>query len=262
MPPDAGVVAFVRAALPPPPARVLEVGASRGELAAALRAAGYDVVAIDQAADGAPGVEPVALADLDADEAEFAAAVAGVSLRHVEPLVASCERLAEVVRPGGRLVVDEFDVDRFDERAAKWQAAQGGAGGPHIHSDPGHRAAPRPGGAPRAPASARRHPRRPEPRLLVRRAGPRRLPVPLGPRPGPAGGRGAPRRRRRPAGDRRAARRDTPVAPFTAARASAGRGPPRARPRARRRRGGRGAGRPRRAGRRPRAARPRSPRTP
>jgi SAM-dependent methyltransferase len=138
MPSDAGVVAFVRAALPPPPARVLEVGAGRGELAAALRDAGYDVVAIDPAADGAPGVEPVALADLDAAEGAFAAAVAVVSLHHVEPLVASCERLGEVVRPGGRLVVDEFDVDRFDERAARWQAAQRAAAGLHIHGDPAH----------------------------------------------------------------------------------------------------------------------------
>src|SRR3954463_15841779 len=190
MPPDPGVVAFVRAALPPPPVRVLEVGAGRGELAAALRDAGYDVVAIDPAADGAPGVEPVGLADLEAAEGEFAAALAVVSLHHVEPLVASCERLAEVVRPGGRLVVDEFDVDRFDERAANWQAAQRRAAGLHIHGDPAPWAAgppaPRGPGAPRAPASARRHPRRPEPRFLVRRAGPRRLPVPLGPRPGPA----------------------------------------------------------------------------
>jgi len=52
---DAGVAAFVRGALPPPPARVLEVGAGSGELAAALREAGYDVVAIDPAADGALG---------------------------------------------------------------------------------------------------------------------------------------------------------------------------------------------------------------
>ena len=43
------VLAFVRSALPPPPARVLEVGAGDGELAAALLAAGYDVVAIDPA---------------------------------------------------------------------------------------------------------------------------------------------------------------------------------------------------------------------
>ena len=136
MPPDAGVVVFVRAALPPPPARVLEVGAGRGELAAALRAAGYDVVAIDPAGDDAPGVEPVALLDVEADDAAFDAAVAVVSLHHLEPLTGSCDRLAEVVRPGGTLVVDEFDVDRFDERAARWQMAQRAAAGLHAPDDP------------------------------------------------------------------------------------------------------------------------------
>jgi SAM-dependent methyltransferase len=136
MPPDAGVLTFVRAALPPGPARVLEVGAGRGELAAALRDAGHDVLAIDPAADGAPGVEPVALADLEVGEGAFDAAVAVVSLHHVEPLVASCERLAEVVRVGGRLVIDEFDVDRFDARAARWMAAQRTAAGFELHGDP------------------------------------------------------------------------------------------------------------------------------
>ena len=129
MPADAGLVAFVRAALPPPPARVLEVGAGGGELAALLREAGYDVVAIDPAADGAPGVEPVALLDVTADDASFDAAVAVVSLHHVEPLAESCARLAAVVRPGGVLAIDEFDVTKFDERAAAWQIAQRRAAG-------------------------------------------------------------------------------------------------------------------------------------
>src|SRR3954447_20810935 len=120
MPPDPGVVAFVRAALPPHPARVLEVGAGSGELAAALRDAGYDVVAIDPAADGAPGVEPVALIDVVAEDASFDAAGAVLSLPQLEPLTGSGDPLAEVVRPGGALVVDEFDIDRFDERAARW----------------------------------------------------------------------------------------------------------------------------------------------
>ena len=136
MPADAGLVAFVRAALPPPPARVLEVGAGGGELAAALRAAGWDVVAIDPAADGAAGVEPVALLDLEAAEASFDAAVAVVSLHHVEPLAESCARLAAAVRPGGALVVDEFDVEHFDERAARWLAAQRAAAGMEVHGDP------------------------------------------------------------------------------------------------------------------------------
>jgi len=129
MPVDDGVLAFVRAALPPPPARVLEIGAGSGELAAALRAMGWEVVAVDPAADGAPGVEPIPLLEVAGDDASFDAAVAIVSLHHVDPLAESCARLAALVRPGGVLAVDEFDVARFDERAAAWQGAQRVAAG-------------------------------------------------------------------------------------------------------------------------------------
>jgi SAM-dependent methyltransferase len=132
---DAGVVAYVRGALPPPPARVLEVGAGQGELAGVLREAGYDVVAIDPAAEDADGVEPVALLDVAADDGSFDAAVAVVSLHHIDPLAESCARLAAAVRPGGVLVVDEFDLDRFDERAARWQLAQRAAAGLHGPDD-------------------------------------------------------------------------------------------------------------------------------
>jgi 2-polyprenyl-3-methyl-5-hydroxy-6-metoxy-1,4-benzoquinol methylase len=59
----ADVRAFVRANLPPPPARVLEVGAGAGELAQALRAAGYDVTAIDPEPKG-EGVERASLQTL------------------------------------------------------------------------------------------------------------------------------------------------------------------------------------------------------
>ncbi len=62
----------------------------------------------------------VALLDLDAPAASFDAALAVVSLHHVEPLRESVARLAELVRTGGALVVDEMDVERFDERAAAW----------------------------------------------------------------------------------------------------------------------------------------------
>jgi SAM-dependent methyltransferase len=109
---------FVRLSLPPPPARVLEVGAGSGELAALLRGAGYDVVAIDPAGDGE--VLPVAVLDLDAPDGSFDAALAVVSLHHVEPFEPSCAKLARLVREGGALVVDEFDVSRFDEPAAAW----------------------------------------------------------------------------------------------------------------------------------------------
>jgi SAM-dependent methyltransferase len=115
--------AFVRANLPAPPARVLEVGAGAGSLARALRAAGYEVLAIDPRAES-DEVRAVALSDLDEPAGSFAAAVAIVSLHHVDPLEESCRRLGSLVEPGGALVLDEFDVGAFDVTAAAWWLEQ------------------------------------------------------------------------------------------------------------------------------------------
>jgi ubiquinone/menaquinone biosynthesis C-methylase UbiE len=121
--PATDLIAFVRATLPPPPTRVLEIGAGDGELAAALSSAGYEVVAIDPASE-AENVRRLPLHELE-DE-PFDVAVAAVSLHHIEPLGESFERLAALVRPGGRLVIDEVDFDQLDERAARWWLARSG----------------------------------------------------------------------------------------------------------------------------------------
>jgi SAM-dependent methyltransferase len=111
---------FALAGLPEPPARVLEVGAGDGELSRALADAGYDVLAIDPEPRGA-GVRAVALRDLDEEpRGSFDAAIAVTSLHHVDPLDDSLRHLAELLAPGGALVVDEFDVGAFDEAAAEW----------------------------------------------------------------------------------------------------------------------------------------------
>jgi hypothetical protein len=47
-----------------------------------------------------------------------------LSLHHINPLQASCAHLGELLRPGAPLVIDEFDVERFDERAAAWWLEQ------------------------------------------------------------------------------------------------------------------------------------------
>jgi len=129
--PAAEVLAFVRASLPAPPARVLEVGAGDGELAAALRDAGYDVLAIDPAGDS-PGVEPIALDQVDEPRGSFDAVVAEVSLHHLNPLPEASSKLAALLRDGGRLIVDEFDIGALDDRAARWWADQQAAAG-HDH---------------------------------------------------------------------------------------------------------------------------------
>jgi SAM-dependent methyltransferase len=118
--------AFVQRALPPAPARVLEVGAGDGELATLLAQAGYDVLAIDPAPAEGGAVRPVALADLDEPPASFDAAVAVLSLHHVNPLAESCAHLAGLLAPGAVLVLDEFDVGRVDVDAASWWLARGG----------------------------------------------------------------------------------------------------------------------------------------
>jgi SAM-dependent methyltransferase len=115
--------AYVAANLPEPPARVLEVGAGDGRLGRALRAVGYDVLAIDPRSES-EDVRAVALVEVDGPAGSFAAAVAIVSLHHVNPLEDSCRRLGELVAPGGTLIIDEFDVGRLDLEAAAWWLAQ------------------------------------------------------------------------------------------------------------------------------------------
>ena len=114
---------WVRANLPPRPARVLEVGAGEGELARSLRVSGYDVTAIDPKSD-THEVMPVALIDLPPRAFVYDAAVAVVSLHHVEPLEGSIRELAGVMSDGAPLLLDEFDAAALDERAAAWWLAQ------------------------------------------------------------------------------------------------------------------------------------------
>jgi len=114
---------WVRSNLPPPPVCVLEIGAGKGELARSLRVTGYDVPAIDPKAE-TPDVQPIELIDLPLPESPYDAAIAVVSLHHVDPLEASVEHLAEAMATGAPLLVDEFDVAALDERAASWWLEQ------------------------------------------------------------------------------------------------------------------------------------------
>jgi SAM-dependent methyltransferase len=111
---------------------VLEVGAGAGELAAKLRDAGFDVLAIDPASTS-QDVQPIGLEAIREAPGSFDAAVAVLSLHHVHALAEGCSKLAEVLPGGAPLVIDEFDVGTFDERAARWWChAHAAAGRDHI----------------------------------------------------------------------------------------------------------------------------------
>ncbi|MEA2212320.1 MAG: hypothetical protein QOF83_2268 [Solirubrobacteraceae bacterium] len=129
------LLAFVRSSLPEPPARVLEIGAGKGELALALETAGYAVTAIDPAAEAGSHVQQRSL--LEATGA-YDAAVAVVSLHHVDPLEESCAHLATLLPSGGSLVIDELDIDRYDERAVSWWLGQRQALGRDAHGRDAH----------------------------------------------------------------------------------------------------------------------------
>jgi SAM-dependent methyltransferase len=117
------IVQFVLSHLPPRPARVLEVGCGSGELARALHAAGYDVMAIDPVAPHGDIFRRIKLEDLEED-ARFDAVVASGVFHHLTNLDAGLQRVAGVLERGGPVVVDEFGWDLLDAPTAEWYEGQ------------------------------------------------------------------------------------------------------------------------------------------
>lgn len=118
-------LAFLRRELPKPPATILEVGCGRGVVASELTRLGYTVTPIDPdqraVASARRRGAPVVRADiLSYDGGPFDACVCVYSLHHIHPLRAAVQRVRSLLKPGGRLLVNDYAWEEADEPTAAW----------------------------------------------------------------------------------------------------------------------------------------------
>lgn len=110
----------VRAALPSPPATIVELGCGRlGGFVQRLLDEGYRAVGIDPAA---PEGDAYRRIEFERSElpAQLDAVVACTSLHHIAEPGEALDKIAGALRPGGLVIVVEWDWESFDEATAQW----------------------------------------------------------------------------------------------------------------------------------------------
>lgn len=109
------VVSLISAA----PARVLEVGCGDGRLASALATAGHAVTAVDPRAPEGEIFRRLPFEDFS-DPGEFDVIVASVSLHHIDDLAVALDKIANLLRPHGVFILEEFAKERLSGATARW----------------------------------------------------------------------------------------------------------------------------------------------
>jgi SAM-dependent methyltransferase len=123
--PISETLTFLQAHLPPAPARLLEVGCGDGALAARLQALGYQVVAIDSSAEAVArarerGLDARQARWPDFDESPLDAVLFTRSLHHIHPLDQAVAHARQLLRAGGRVLVEDFAFSEIEPLAAHW----------------------------------------------------------------------------------------------------------------------------------------------
>lgn len=111
---------FALSQLPPPPARVLEIGCGPdGGITPALANAGYDALGLDPRAPEGERFRPQTLEQFP--EEPFDAVVAERVFHHVDPLGPAFDKVA---RLAPLLLFEEFAWERMDAPTRDWYEAQ------------------------------------------------------------------------------------------------------------------------------------------
>jgi SAM-dependent methyltransferase len=122
-------LAFVRKNLPPRVSSVLEIGCGTGELAAALAAGGLGMLAIDSdpdcvSATARRGVECLQAAWPGDLGRRFDAILFTRSLHHIHRLGEAVAAARDALRPGGRLIVEDFRSEGAGPASSAWYKEQ------------------------------------------------------------------------------------------------------------------------------------------
>lgn len=111
---------FVRAWLPAPPARVVEIGCGPlGGFVPALESAGYQATGVDPEAPAGPSYRNVEFERCEVP-GPLDAVVACASLHHVADLGVVLDQVNAMLVRGGVVVIVEWAWERFDEATARW----------------------------------------------------------------------------------------------------------------------------------------------
>jgi SAM-dependent methyltransferase len=115
---------FISSALPPAPARLLEIGCGGvGGIVPAALAAGYGAVGVDPQAPAGAAYRQVPFEKFESPS-DFDVVVSVQAMHHVADLDSAFERVDRMLRPDGVLVIVEWAWERIDEATARWLFAR------------------------------------------------------------------------------------------------------------------------------------------